>query len=203
LTEENQNIRLLQPNGAYPSARTKFEVGQIWDLVCTPSSHRVPLHREDVLVSGWKYLSDEPNLQAVLLERVDPWRGGPLQLFEGHLKAGDDDIRWKTNDPFISERDDHFPEESMGYWLPDTPLIKWHDAENRLCYRYYNSDRLYFERELLLDYRGFAQPLFKIPEQALVHVALHSWWNPSKDWYKEEDVKVKKRAYLYIAGWYL
>jgi hypothetical protein len=203
LTEEKQNIRLLQPNGTYPSSRTKFEVGQIWDLVFTPLSRRIPLHLEDVIVKGWKYLGDESNLQAMLLEKVDTWRGGPLQLFEGYLKGGDEDIRWKTNTPFISERDTLPSPVSIGYWLPDVPLIKWHDAEDRLCYRYYNPAGRYFERELLIDYRGFTHPIFKIPAQALVHVALHSWWVPSNDWYKDEESKVKRRAYLYLAGWYI
>jgi hypothetical protein len=73
LTEENQHIRLLQPNGAYPSTHTRFDVGQIWDLELAPSPHLVPPHIENVIVIKWKYLGSEPNLREMLLERVNPW----------------------------------------------------------------------------------------------------------------------------------
>jgi len=48
LTEEHQNIRLLRPNGTFPSARTsKFAVGQTWELTFTPA-HRPFPNGEDV-----------------------------------------------------------------------------------------------------------------------------------------------------------
>jgi hypothetical protein len=192
LTEDNQYVRLLRANGAYPSARTRFEVSQVWDLSFAPSLHRVPPHIEDVLVTGWKQLGPESNLRAALLERVHPWQGGPDHLFDGFLRS----VMHTTN-AFISERD-AVPHKSMGYWLPDAPLTKWHDDEGRLCYRYYTT-----ERELITEYTGYARPIFQIPAQTLVHVALHPWWTPANRWAPTEDSRVERRCYLYIAGWYL
>jgi hypothetical protein len=191
-TEENQHVRLLQPNGAYPSAHTRFEVGQIWDLELAPSPRRVLPHIEDVIVRKWKQIGSEPNLREVLLEHVKPWQGGPDQLFEGFLRSV-----MNTNNAFISERD-AFPHVSMGYWLPDAPLIKWYDTEDRLCYRYYTP-----ARELITNYTGFIQPIFKVPAQTLVHVALRPWWTPSNKLAPNKDSIVERRCYLYIAGWYL
>jgi putative nucleic acid modification protein with dual OB domain len=192
LTEANEPIRLLQANGTYPSARTRFEAGQAWDLTVAPSPNRIPPHLEDVIVTGWKQLEPEPDLRAVLLERVQPWRGGPDQLFEGLLRT----VMHTTN-AFISERD-AFPHKSMDYWLPDAPLVAWHDAQGRLCYRYYTP-----ERELITDYTGYARPIFSIPAQTLVHVALHRWWTPANRWAPGESSRVERRCYLYIAAWYL
>ena len=192
LTEDNQNIRLLRSDGLYPSARTNFEIGQVWDLTFSPSPHRIPPHMEDVIVTGWKQLEPEPNLHAVLLERVTTWRGGPDQLFEGYLRS----IMHTTN-AFISERD-AFPHKSMGYWLPDAPLVAWHDDEDRLFYRYYTP-----ARELIINYTGYARPIFTIPAQTLIHVALHPWWTPANAWAPNKDSRVERRCYLYIASWYL
>ena len=192
LTEDHHHIRLLRTNGTYPSARTAFEVGQVWDLTFSSSPHRVPPHMEDVLVTGWKQLEPEPDLRKVLLERVTPWRGGPDQLFDGYLRS----VMHTTN-AFISEHD-AFPHTSMGYWLSDAPLTRWHDAEDRLCYRYYTP-----AREVIIDYTGYARPIFQILAQTLIHVALHPWWAPENRWAPNEESRVERRCYLYIAGWYL
>ncbi len=185
LTEENQNIRLLQRNGLYPSADTKFAVGQVWDLTFHPSPRRTTPHMEDVIVTGWHQLDPEPNLCALLLERITPWRGSPSQLFAGKLRSV-----MNTHNTFLSERDT-FPPVSMGYWLPDAPLIKWYGPQDRLCYRYYT-----LEQEVVIDYLGFDQPIFKIPAQTLVHVALYRWWTPSNDLSVKESSQVERRLFL-------
>ncbi len=192
LTEENQNVRLLQPNESYPFAHTKFDVGQTWDLTFSPSSRRIPPHSENVVVKQWKQLGSEPDLRTVLLERVRPWQGGPDQLFDGFLKTV-----MHTDNAFISERD-AFPHKSMGYWLPDAPLIKWDRSQGRFGYRYCTP-----AKELVIDYTGFTQPISKIPAGTLVHVALHPWWTPSNDLAVDKNSRVEKRCYLYVAGWYL
>jgi hypothetical protein len=174
------------------TACTKFDIGQTWALTFYPLSRQSPPHIEDVIVTQWKQLDPEPNLREILLEQVTPWQGGPNQLFGGYLKS-----IMNTDNTFISERD-AFPYVSMGYWLPDAPLIKWHDDNNRLCYRYYGS-----VGELKIDYTGFAKPVFKVVEQTLVHVALHPWWSPSNTLAQNKDSMVERRCYLYIAGWYM
>src|SRR5262249_8578033 len=105
------------------------EVGQTWDLTFTPA-HRPFPNSEDVLITCWKQLDPESYLQACLSERVILWHGGPDQLFAGQVRS----IMNKKK-AFISERHT-LPPMSMGYWLPDAPLIKWHDDQGRLCYRY-------------------------------------------------------------------
>ncbi len=198
LTEENQSIRLLRPDGSYPLEQTKFDVGQIWDLTFHKSYQTIPPHVEDVIVTGWKFIGQEGNLRDVLMQRTTPWKGGVDQLFNGYLRH----IMYE-NHAFISERT-NFPHISIGYWLLDAPLIKWHesdfldDTHEYLCYRYYT-----VEKEFIIDYVGFAKPIFKIPEQTLIHVLLNKWWIPSSAFAPSDDSKVEKRCYLQISDWYL
>jgi len=67
-----------------------------------------------------------------------------------------------TTNAFISERD-AFPHKSMGYWLPDAPLVAWHDDKNRLCYRYYTP-----AWELIINYKGLACGATLLPLHRLV-----------------------------------
>ncbi len=192
LSEENQHVRLLQPNGSYPSKQGRDNVGQVWDLIFHPSPNLIPPHIEDVIITRWKQLDEEPDLRNVLLERVTPWRGGPDQLFNGYLRH----VIHAPN-VFLSERD-AYPHGSMGYWLPDRPLIAWHDKPGWHRYRYWSPTA-----ELVTDYTGFAEPPFKLPEQTLLHVALDRWWTPSNTLAPDESSRVERRCYLSIAGWYL
>ena len=86
---------------------------------------------------------------------------------------------------------------SMGYWLPDAPLLKWHDDQGRLCYRYSKA-----EKELLIEYNNFTKPIITLAEQTLVHVALSPWWTPSNKLARDAASIVERRCYLYIAEWY-
>jgi hypothetical protein len=182
----------LQSNGSYPTARTKFDVGQVWDLTFEPAENVIPPHVEDVLVKRWKQLDPEPDLRSVLLQCTKPWEGSPDHLFDGFLRR----VMYADN-TFVSERH-HVPHMSMGYWLPDAPIIKWHDKGKILCYRYYAK-----ERKLITDYTDFTTPIFKLPEQTLIHVALRLWWTPSNDLAVDASSRVERRCYLYIAGWYM
>jgi hypothetical protein len=83
---------------------------RVFDLTLSPAPWCLPPHEENVVVTSWKQLGSEPDLRTVLLERVQPWQGGPDQLFDGFLKTV-----MLTSNAFISERE-AFPHKSMGYW---------------------------------------------------------------------------------------
>ncbi|QBD79845.1 hypothetical protein EPA93_29250 [Ktedonosporobacter rubrisoli] len=193
LSEDGQHIRLRQPDGSYLSAHTSFAVGQIWDLTFHPAPRRVAPHVEDVIVTRWQQLEPEPDLLSHLLARVKPWEGGPDKLFAGHLRS-----EMNKNKPFISERDPIAP-ISMGYWRPDVSLIKWHDADRRVCYRYYTPDK-----ELLIHYSDLSNsPISMLPAHTLVHVAFSPWWTPGNKYAWDKSSQVERRCYLSIAGYYL
>src|ERR1700736_4318226 len=111
--EKNQNIRLLRSDGSNQPVITEFEVGQVWELVFQPLSGITPPHVEDVRVVRETYVGSVSNIRNMLMQRVQAWRGGPDQLFEGKL------ILEKTS--YISKTKG-LPGCSTGYWLLNNPL---------------------------------------------------------------------------------
>ena len=51
-----QFIRLLNQNGYYQPADTKFNIGDIWDISFTPVNHNREPHNEDVTIHTYKFL---------------------------------------------------------------------------------------------------------------------------------------------------
>jgi hypothetical protein len=118
LTEDKRNVRLLQSDGRYPPATTKFDVGQIWDMTFSPARRLVAPHSEDVLISTCKPIGQEADMAAFLHEHALLWRGGPDELFGGLLKS----IMNKKK-LFISDQTSFQP-RSIEYWLLDAPMVK-------------------------------------------------------------------------------
>ncbi|GER89715.1 hypothetical protein KDW_38770 [Dictyobacter vulcani] len=196
LTEENKHVRLLTNKGQYPSSGTKFEVGQLWDLIFHPATTITPPHTEDVLVTHWKFLGQEDHLLDVLTSRVKIWHTLD-ELFDGALSTYIDHHKM-----YLSEKQP-LP-ISMGYWLTDAILLKWHsNSRNEYpCYRYHN------EKERIIDYTGFGytnfvQQFSPIPKNTLVHVSLGKWWTPHNTFATHDSSKVGKRCYLQISDWYM
>jgi hypothetical protein len=201
LTEEHRNVRILRPNGSYPSTNTKFEVGQIWDLTFQKSFNIVPPHTEDILVTNWKFIGQQKNMLEFLQPRVKIWEGTIYKLFDGCIDyvMGDGKI-------YISAKRG-IPDMSMGYWLPDRPLLKWHNPllftphgdEGYPCYRYHLSE------EFLIGYTGFSYTSFAklaFSISGLIHVSLGKWWVPKNELAPAASSRVDKRCYLQISDWY-
>lgn len=201
LTEENHNVRILRPDGSYPSTNTKFEVGQIWNLTFQKSPNIVPPHTEDILVTNWEFVGQQENMLEFLQPRVRIWKGTIYDIFDGCI-----DYTLNDGKVYISEKRG-IPDVSMGYWFPDRPLVKWHNQSlltwhpdgGYPCYRYYLSE------EFLINYTGFSYESFiKLPFSisGLIHVALGRWWVPKNDLTPATSSRVSKRCCLQISGWY-
>lgn len=187
--DTNKSVRLLRSDGSNQPMNTLFDVGQVWELDFHRSSQITPPHVEDVFVTKEQYIGQQSNLRTFLIQRVQPWEGGPEKLFNGLLSID-------HTKGFISRRSG-IPNCSTGYWLPDTELI--------LTYRdnkpYYEIDYLIrisndsSRRTLSIKYVGFSDPIPQIRVKCLVRVSLARWWTRSG--VNEE------RCYLQLSGWYL
>jgi hypothetical protein len=182
----NRSVRLLPRNRYNQAANARFEVGQVWDMDLQDAANVEPPHMEDVIVRSCQYRSQIPNLREFLLWRVQPWRGGPEQLFDGMLTI--DQAKC-----YIA-RSGLIPNRSTGYWLPDRELTR--DEKNGkyyylVDYRVNISDGIYHQM-LSIPFVGFAAPLDKILPDTLVRVSLARWL--SRD---------MERCYLQISGWYI
>src|SRR5215813_12489824 len=111
--QTSRSIRLLNPGGVRPSIDCEFNVGQIWELDCHPIAVTPP-HVEDVVVNSAKRIAQRTNLRDFLLQRIEPWRGGPDQLYDGLLTS--------ENQSCFIPRYITPPRVSTGFWLPDAPL---------------------------------------------------------------------------------
>ena len=187
--ETNQGIRLLRADGSNQPKDTRFEVGQIWELTFQPHPGATSPHVEDVRVTHETYIYSTINLRNMLMQRVQPWRGGPDQLFDRKLTLE------KTG--YIT-RTRGLPSSSTGYWQPEYPLnLSFTFREGQPYYQIITQPEEVFPavRKLFIKYVGYADPVHRIPAGTLVRVSLARWWQrPGTD---------EERCYLQLSGWYL
>lgn len=184
--ETNRNVRLLRPGGQHQPENTPFEVGQIWELDFHQPSRVTPPHIEDVIVTEEHYIGQQPDLRNFLMQRVQPWQGGPDKLFDGMLMIDG------TNG-YICRRKG-IPECSVGYWLPDKSLtmtIKY----NKPAYQISGESSSRFGRSFAIKYVGFSNPIYRIPVGSLLRVSLARWWVQSE--------ANEERCYLQLSGWHV
>ena len=187
--DTNRSIRLLRLDCSNQPINTNFDVGQVWELDYYPSPQITPPHVEDIIVTRERYIGLQPNLQKILMQRIQPWQGGPKLLFDGLLII--------ENTRGHISKTGGIPKQSTGYWLPDRTLT--------LTYR---NDKPYYQvvyeigdansssqGTLFIPYIGFASPISRIPTKTLVRVSLARWWIPSR--------ANEQRCYLQLSGWYL
>ena len=183
-----KSVRLLTERGLHYPEDTQFEVGQIWEMELRPKTSPVPPHIEDTYVCGERLIGQLASVREMLLQLVQPWRGGPEVLFDGLLVMG-------KRAAYIGRKRE-LPACSTGYWLPDRPLT--------LVYQhgkpYYRIDddfgriRRFSQGALHIHYGGFGMPVMHIRAQTLVRVSLSRWWvGPDTD---------EERCYLQLSGWY-
>lgn len=79
----SQNVRLLQSNTLNQPQNTPYEVGDVWELNFRPRPDIIAPHVEDVLVDSGRKIGIQANMCGYLLSEVQPWQGGPEQLFDG------------------------------------------------------------------------------------------------------------------------
>lgn len=184
--DTNRSIRLLRSNGMNQQLDTKFDIGQLWELDFHPSSNIATPHVEDVLVTRERRIGQYSNLYSILKERVQPWQGGPDQLFDGTLIID-------RSSAYISEFRE-IPKCSTGYWLPNSPL-NLTEKNEKPYYQIKYSKRNHYQGTLSVPYVGFAEPIQQIPANTLLRVSLARWWMPTG---VDEG-----RCYLQLSGWYL
>lgn len=184
-----KNVRLLLPGDRHHPLDTPFEVGQVWDLALRAVAHPRPPHVEDMTIREQAYITTHVNLRGQLLQRIQPWKGGLTQLFDGCLQG-------ERGKAFIA-RNSAVPLCSTGYWLTTIPLTL-----TRIGYKAYytlpsvvHQGQDFYRDTFTIPYVGIPEPLPEIPANTLIRVSLARWWR--REEYEEE------RCYLQISGWYI
>jgi ATP-dependent DNA helicase RecQ len=177
-----RNVRLLNRDGYCQSSHTRYQVGDLWDVICQPVRKIVPPHVEDVLVQKSTFLDREPNMVPFLLRKVCPWKGEAESLFDGCVRFS------SQGRPYISKA--AVPTASVGFWAPDRELTKV-ELNWKTHYLYPAKDAC-----IKITYTGFAPAVDVLPAGSLLRVSLARWWRPADAPQQEE------RCYLQLSGWY-
>lgn len=182
----HRGVRLLPKNRRNQSVDTAFDIGQVWEMEFQNAASVEPPHVEDVIVFSTEYVGRVTNLRKTLMRHVQPWQGGPENLFDRTLIID-------ARKCYVS-RSGPLPHCSTGYWIPDRRLIL--DQNENKYYYLVEYKRGYggtLSQTLSVPFVGFETPVREIPAGTLVRVSLARWLNVSG-----ED-----RCYLQISGWYL
>ncbi len=186
----NRSIRLFKSDGSRLPASTAYEIGQVWDMDIESMDNLKPPHIEDVKVLRRELSGTREGLKEFLLDRLQPWRGGPDSIFDGLIRVT------STGKGYISETAG-VPNASTGFWIPDYGLTRFDDESRQ--YRYENSFGSTNPHGLrYITYVGFQPPIDSIPSGSLVRLSLARWWRP-----EDSDPDFELRCYLQLSGWYL
>lgn len=181
--ENLQFVRLMRGENVFQPGDTPFQVGQIWDI--TFDEHPdTPPHVEDVFVQQQNYVRDIENLPDFIRANCEIWNGSPSDLYEGKLK-------WTGRGSGHLNDKENVPATSVGFWIPDKDLMI--EEDKYYVYKY----RGPFIRSKRLRYIGFEDMHGSIRAGTLCRVSLAKWWKPP-----DPEIKIEKRCYLQLSGWY-
>jgi len=183
IAHDGMSVRLLQSLGQYWDTSAPFQIGQVWDIAYTPVASPDPPHNEDVIVSKYRMVGNQPNLRAHLLTRIQPWRGGINEVFGNMLGYT------SSNNGYVCERLG-VPTQSTGFWISDHDLVLRGDG------KHYDYREGFLPRGLA--YVGEPSALRTIPAGTLVRVSLAKWWKPA-----DAEPDFENRCYLQLSGWFL
>jgi hypothetical protein len=160
-----RSLRLLRSDGTNMLEKTALVIGDIWELDFRDRPGVQPPHVEDVLVESGKRVDRVRGLEAFLRERVDPWRGPPEQLFDGHVEGTPSGTAYVPNE-------EPLPRQSTGYWTPDAELDR-RTFDDKVRYFYLGSSVA-----TRFSWVGMEDPPDEIPVESLVRVSLARLWSP-------------------------
>lgn len=100
----NKGIRLIPKGRLNQSIDTEFEVGQVWNIEFQEVVDVEPPHVEDVIVFNQQYVGRVANMRETLMRRIQPWRGGPENLFDNMLTQATKSIAYSSSNPKPSNR---------------------------------------------------------------------------------------------------
>lgn len=175
VVNSNEFIRLLEPGGYYQPRNTELKIGDIWDINFRRAASTREPHNEDVIVTSKTYVKKIYGLKTYINNSgVRIWRGDIINAFDGNLQWAN------SGSGFLSESQPNFPDNSVGFWVPDNDLT-FHEN-----YFNVNGKRL--------PYKGTETPKPTIPRGSLIRLSLAKWWCPENFY--------ESRCYLQLSGWY-
>lgn len=182
MTTDYRSVR-IQPSEshAHPDD-APYQVGDVWELDLRPKPNLQPPHVEDMtLVGSGRRLDRLEDAGEWLMRGIEPWRGPASTIFDGTIRVSE------TGRAHVAL--DAVPSGSVGFWMPDRPLVLSNGERARYTYTDHEGGRWRF------TYAGIAPALRIIPAWMLVRVSLARWWAPV-------DSDLPEACYAQVSGWF-
>ena len=182
--DNGRSLRLLTQNGNNQPLRTRYEVGDIWELRYKDIQREKlnPPHTEDVRVIRqlFGYNLPMPDLIDTILHYCDVPEVQPRELFGGLIQFA------KTKRGRIMARGE-MPQFSTGFWQLNEDLHLRETVRDGKARHYYRTLRSAFE----VRYVGVEPPRESLPAKTLLRFSLSRWFaaNPGH--------------WLQLSGWFI
>lgn len=184
LLPTNEFVRLLDANGNNQPLNTNLNIRDVWEIEFSKKPNTQPPHIEDILVKSYSdrhvLKKDISMLDFLIKRKISYWEGAIDIIFDGLL-------HWTGNGSGYVNNTNQLPQNSVGFWIPDSDLLKV--ESNGIRYFYSSS----YDKKI--KYVGFEQPTEVIKSGTLVRLSLARWWAPP-------DTDIEERCYLQLSGWY-
>lgn len=183
LSEAYEPVR-IQPSAGYAHPEdAPYQVGDVWDLELTRPPHLQPPHVEDMILAGpGRRLDRLSDVGDWLLRGATLWAGPAANAFDGKLRITE------TGRAHVSR--DAVPDQSIGFWTPDRPLVR-HQSGERETYWYTDYSGVTWR----FSYAGVGPSLRIVPAGMIVRLSLARWWTPP-------DSDAPPACYAQVSGWF-
>ncbi len=182
--ETNEYVRLLTTTGNFQPHNTPFKIGDIWDLEYNYDPDDRP-HIEDVKITSRNgYIDHLEDIREHIYNNCKIWEGDYNVLFDNAL-------RWTSGGSGYINKKCEMPQNSVGFWICDQDLSLIEEG-NKFYYVY---ERGRFRTNRRLVYKGESAPVKVILQGTLIRVSLAKWYAP-------DDIKIEKRCYAQLSGFY-
>ncbi|MGI8999104.1 MAG: hypothetical protein ACR2GO_05290 [Candidatus Limnocylindria bacterium] len=181
---EHRSIRIQPQLGHAHPHDAPYQLGDVWDIPLQPTPSLRPPHVEDLVLTGpGRRIDRLADVGSWIMQGVTPWRGSATAVFDATLR------RSESGRAFVGR--EGIPSGSVGFWLPDRPLVRAERGERPPHYVYTDHDGLRWR----FSYAGAAPSLRIVPARSLVRLSLARWWAP-------DDGSLPEACYAQVSGWY-
>jgi ATP-dependent DNA helicase RecQ len=185
ISSEGHSLRLVAADAkTNETAGREYNVGEVWQIKCSPAPSVIPPHVENVIVRDKKRLPKTIDPIPIIERFMPPCNGGIEALYEGLTQFTG------TGSLYIAERTG-VPPYSTTFWIPDRPLLREADSK-RIRYRYPTSDG-----GRTITFVGFQEPVEVIEPGTILRVSLAHWWRP------EGMIDGEYRCFVQLSGWFM
>lgn len=116
ITRDGESVRLEHVSGPLAKEHLDFNIGEVWEIECTPKLERILPHTETVNYRKREFVEIETPFDPLLFiqHHMPPIEGGVDKLYDGLVNIG-------ANGAMFISRASGVPNLSTLFWRADSP----------------------------------------------------------------------------------